>query len=250
MKGRNTMKDRTKSALRQSTLVAIASYLLVVIVAAGCASARVSNQKQVGLGGKLPRPARVWVHDFAATAADVPSDSPLAGKPTGNLTDKEIALGRELGTQIATELAAQISAMGLPAARPAAGTVPRINDLVIRGTLLSINPGSTLERVTIGCGLGASELRTAVETYQVTAEGPRMIESETIDAGGSKGPGAALGVVGLAATGNPAGLIVSTGLKLYGEESGRSRITGRAKSTAAEIAGLLQQRFQRQGWVQ
>ena len=245
------MKDRAgKTLVNQLRLMApIVPYLFTMVVAAGCAATRVSNQQEAALG-KLPRPARVWVHDFAATAADVPADSPLAGKPSGNLTDNEIALSRELGTQIATELAAQISAMGLPAARAAAGTVPRVHDLVIRGTLLSINPGSTLERVTIGCGLGASELRTAVETYQVTAEGPRMIESETIDAGGSKGPGAALGVVGLAATGNPAGLIVSTGLKLYGEESGRSKITGRAKSTASEIAGLLQQRFQRQGWVQ
>ena len=245
------MKDRTgKRSFNRLRLVApLVPYLFIMVFAVGCASTRVSNQKEVALG-KSTRPARVWVYDFAATTSDVPADSPLAAHPAGKLTDKETALGRDLGAQIASELATQISAMGLPAARAAAGTVPRVNDLVIRGTLLSINPGSTLERVTIGCGLGASELRTAVETYQVTAEGPRMIESETIDAGGSKTPGASLGVVGLAATGNPAGLIVSTGLKLYGEESGRSKITGRAKSTAAEIAGLLQQRFQRQGWVQ
>lgn len=245
------MKDRAGSGLfnQLRPVAPLISYLCTMVVAVGCASTQVSNQKEVALG-KLSRPAHVWVYDFAATASDVPADSPLAAHSSGKLTDKEVALGRVLGAQIASELATQISAMGLPAARAAGGTIPRVNDLVIRGTLLSINSGNALERVTIGCGLGASELRTAVETYQVTAHGPRMIESETIDAGGSNTPGASLGVVGLAATGNPAGLIVSTGLKLYGEESGESKITGRAKSTATEIAGLLQQRFQRQGWVQ
>jgi len=46
-----------------------------------------------------------------------------------------------------------------------------------------------------------------------------------------------LGVVGLVATGNPAGLIVSTGMK------------GRAKQTAKEIADVLKKRFEEQGWI-
>jgi hypothetical protein len=210
----------------------------------------VTNQQDVALG-KLPRPARVWVYDFAATADDVPDDSPLGAHSSAkSQTADDVALGRELGGQIASELVPQITAMGLPATRAAAGTVPRVNDLAIRGTLLSINPGNEAERVTIGCGAGASELKTAVETYQMTPKGLRMIESETVDAGGSKTPGAAAGVVGLVASGNPAGLIVSTGLKVYGEASGSSKVQGRAKATASEIAGVLQQRFQRQGWIQ
>ena len=59
-----------------------------------------------------------------------------------------------------------------------------------------------------------------------------------------------MGVAGLLATGNPAGLIIGTGMKVYGEESGSSRVEGRAEQTAKEIADVLQQRFQQQGWIQ
>jgi hypothetical protein len=58
-----------------------------------------------------------------------------------------------------------------------------------------------------------------------------------------------LGVAGLIATGNPAGLIVSSGMKIYGEESGSSKVEGRAKQTAQEIADQLKIRFQQQGWI-
>ena len=98
-------------------------------------------------------------------------------------------------------------------------------------------------------GAGASELKTAVEGYQMTAHGLRKLGSGTVDSGGSKGPGAAVGVAGLVASGNPAGLIISTGMKVYGEESGSAKIQGRAQATAQEIAGVLQQRFQQQGWI-
>jgi hypothetical protein len=224
--------------------------LLVGLLATGCASTRISNQQEVAFG-KLSRPDHLWVYDFAATAADVPTDSPLAGQASStSQTAAHIATGRQLGAQIASELAAQISGMGLPAVRAAAGTIPKVNDLVIRGSLLSVNAGNEAERLTIGMGAGASELKTAVEVYQMTPQGLRKLGSGTVDSGGSKGPGAAIGVAGLIASGNPAGLIVSTGMKVYGEESGSAKIQGRAKATATEIAGVLQKRFQEQGWVQ
>ena len=228
----------------------IVSCLFAMAVATGCASTKITNQQEVAIG-KLPRPNHIWVYDFAATAADVPADSPLAGQASAKSQSAEhIAMGRQLGAQIASELVAQISSMGLPAARAGAGTIPQISDLVIRGSLLSVNPGNEAERLTIGMGAGASELKTAVEGYQVTAHGLRKLGSGTVDSGGSKGPGAAVGLAGLVASGNPAGLIVSTGMKVYGEESGSAKIQGRAQATAEEIAGVLQQRFQQQGWIQ
>jgi hypothetical protein len=58
-----------------------------------------------------------------------------------------------------------------------------------------------------------------------------------------------LGVAGLIATGNPVGLIVGTGAKIYGEKSGKSTIEGRAEQTAKEIADQLRKRFEEQGWI-
>jgi hypothetical protein len=38
-------------------------------------------------------------------------------------------------------------------------------------------------------------------------------------------------------------------MKVYGEASGRNKIEGRAEATAREIAKVLKQRFQEQGWI-
>lgn len=58
-----------------------------------------------------------------------------------------------------------------------------------------------------------------------------------------------MGLAALVATGNPVGLIVSSGVKVYGEASGSAKIEGRAKQTANEIADQLKIRFQQQGWI-
>jgi hypothetical protein len=239
------------SALRRK-IATMVPCLFVMVVAAGCASTTVTD-RQPFVTGQLPRSNQIWVYDFAATAADVPADSSLAGQYSAGATPQtaqQIAAGRQLGATIATQLVAQSRGMGLPAAPAVAGTTPRINDMVIRGSLLSVKEGSAAERVAIGFGSGASELRTAVEGYQITAQGLRELGAGTVESGGSKAPGADLGFAGLIATGNPAGLIISTGMKAYGEESGSSTVEGRAKQTAKEIAEVLKKRFEQQGWIQ
>jgi hypothetical protein len=45
-----------------------------------------------------------------------------------------------------------------------------------------------------------------------------------------------MGAVVAVASGNPVGLMVSSGMKIYGEASGKSKLEGRAKATAGEIA--------------
>jgi len=120
---------------------------------------------------------------------------------------------------------------------------------VFRGYLLSVDEGSAAKRVGIGFGSGASELKVAVEGFQMTAQGLRKLGSGDTDAAGSKTPGGAVGLVTLLATHNPAGLIISGGMKVYGEASGKSKIEGRAEQTAKEIADILKKRFQEQGWV-
>ena len=51
------------------------------------------------------------------------------------------------------------------------------------------------------------------------------------------------------ATGNPIGLIVVGGMKIYREASGRNKLEGRAKATADAIAEQLRIRFQDRGWI-
>jgi hypothetical protein len=92
-------------------------------------------------------------------------------------------------------------------------------------------------------------LKVAVEGFQMTAQGLRKLGSGTTASGGGKGPGTAMGVATLIATNNPAGLIVSTGVKVYGEKSGSAKVEGRAKQTAKEIADVLKGRFEEEGWI-
>jgi len=222
--------------------------LLVLVAVAGCASTKVTERQQLETG-QIARPNNIWVYDFVATPADAPTDSNVAAVQGTPQTPEEIDIGRQLGAQIAKELVADIQGMGLPAQEAGAGTSPQVGDIVIRGYLLSIQQGSEAKRLAIGFGTGASELKTAVEGFQMTSQGLRKLGSGTVEAGGSKTPGAALGVVGLVASGNPAGLIVSSGMKIYGEESGSAKVEGRAKQTAQEIADQLKIRFQQQGWI-
>ena len=234
-----------KNSILKLVLIGCALSLLV-----GCASTKVSNQQSVATG--LPRPNRIWVYDFAATAAQVPPDSAMAtlqSAPATPQTSEDVAKGTALGEQIARGLVEQINAMGLPAGLGQPGSNPQLNDIVFRGYLVSVNEGDAAKRVAIGFGAGSSELTTAVEGFQMTPSGLRKIGSGTVDAGGSKSPGAAVGVATFAATANPAGLIVSSGMKVYGEASGSSKVEGRAKATSKEIADVLKKRFQREGWI-
>ncbi len=232
------------------SILRLALPLLALLLVAGCASSGVTSRRTF-VDEQLPRPGHIWVHDFAATADDVPGDSGLAVRAHHTAqTSEQIARGREAGAMIAGHLVERIRAVGLPAKRASARTTPRINDLVIRGYLVSMEEGSAAERVAIGMGSGTSELKAAVEGFQMTDRGLRRLGQGTVTSKGSESPGLVGSAAMAAATGNPAGLIVSSAMKVHDEESGSSTVEGRAKAVADEIADQLQPRFEAQGWIQ
>lgn len=242
-------KNTSLAGTQVSTIIA---GVIAIVMVVGCASTEITNREQF-VTGKLPKPAHIWVYDFSATPADVPANSAIASQVAENpspQTEQEIAAGRELGHQIAAQLVQEINTMGMPAMLAAADAAPQINDIILRGALISSDEGSAAKRVTIGLGAGTSQLSTAVEGFQMTPEGLRPLAKGTLVSGGGKAPGAALGAATLLATGNPAGLIISSAIKVYGEASGRSTVAGRAQQTAREIATELKTRFQAQGWIQ
>lgn len=241
------MKTMSKTQLLFKTCLALAAVALL----AGCASTKVSNQNRL-VYDKLPKPSHILIHDFSANPSDIPADSALAGQVSAPATapsDEQTVLARQLGVQIAAELVTAVREMGLPAVQVSGAATPQVNDIVLRGYLVSVDKGSAAKRMTIGFGSGGSELTTFVEGYQMTANGLRKLGSGTVDASGAKGPGAALGAVGWLATGNPIGLVVGGGMKIYGEASGKATVEGRAKQTAKEIADVLKARALEQGWI-
>jgi hypothetical protein len=112
-----------------------------------------------------------------------------------------------------------------------------------------VQTGNATERVTIGFAAGDTELKVAIEGFHMTPSGLRELGSEDLGAKGAETPGAAFGLATMLATHNPAGFIVSTGMKAYGEESGSDTIEGRAKQIAKQIGDQLRTRFQQQGWI-
>jgi hypothetical protein len=229
----------------------IAACLFALVVLAGCASTRVTA-RQPYEGDRIPRPDRIIVHDFAATPADVPAGSAVAGQyaqHSAPQSAEEINVGRQLGAQVAKELVAQIRGMGLPAVQAAGQPTPRIGDIVIMGYFESVDSGSAAKRIVLGFGSGAAHLNTAVEVYLMTDKGLRRLGSGDVESGGGKTPGVAVPLVVAAASGNPIGLIVGGAVKAGGEVTGRSTIEGAAKQTAKEIGDQLQVAFQKQGWI-
>ena len=83
----------------------------------------------------------------------------------------------------------------------------------------------------------------------MTDRGLREVGSGTVDTTANETPGAAVPLAVAIASGNPIGLIVSTGVKVYGEESGKTTIEGKVKDVAKTIAEQLRPRFVSAGWI-
>jgi hypothetical protein len=227
--------------------------LLLSAVIASCASTKVVEQTPMSQA-VIARPDRIWVYDFIASATDVPPDSSIGSALSLGASSpaEQTAMGRQLGALIAQKLVEDINAMGLSAVQAGPGSSPQVGDGVIRGYLVSVQgggSGNAVKRFVIGFGAGSSEMDTVVEGFVVTPQGLRKLGSGTLSSSGGKTPGAIVPAAVTIATGNPVGLIVVGGMKLYGEASGRSGLEGRAKATADLIAEQLKIRFQDRGWI-
>jgi len=234
------------------TFTRIALCLLALVMAAGCASTEVTQRDSKIGTKKIARPDRIYVYPFAATHVGIPTWATTAeryAQPIKPPTPEELEVGRKLGALVAKELVTEIEGIGLLALEGGHQSHPQPNDLMIIGYFGSIEKGSTVKRITLGFGSGATELVTTVEGYQMTSEGPRLLGSAKLDSAGGKTPGLFVPLAVLAATANPIGLIVMGGAKVGMELTGRSKIEGTAKRTAEAISEQLRVRFKEQGWV-
>ena len=224
---------------------------VALVAALGCASVDVSQTDRYR-GPKLSRPERIIVHDFAAIPGDLPSWSEARSQFSGTAvqqTTDELETGRKLGALVAAELVAKIKAMGLNAVMAAGQGEPREGEIVLVGYFTSLDEGSAAKRVMLGFGSGASELTTHVEGYRMTDRGLEKLGSGETSSSAGKTPGMFVPLLVTIATANPIGLLVGGAVKVVGERSGKSGIEGTAKRTAGEIAEVLEQRFQEQGWI-
>jgi hypothetical protein len=230
-----------------STLRAISFFSLVATVAA-CASTEVT-QRSPTVEETISRPKQIWVYDFDATLSAISSDSfgqNDLGGDTRLPTSDQVEASRQPGRLVAHYLVTNIQAMGLPVVLAGLGSSPQLGDGEIRGYIASADDGDLTRRFIIGFGEGRSEMDTLADYYVMTQHGLRKLGSWTLSSSGSKTPGIWVPVVTAIAFGNPLHLIFSTGM---GEESGRSKLKGRAKATASTLAGQLRIAFQDWGSI-
>ncbi len=220
---------------------------------AGCASSEITHRQSLAADEFIPRPGRIIVYSFKATASDVPPTAAITGSyelRQAQQTAEEIQIGRKLGALVAKELVRKILDMGLPAQGAGRGPAPQIGDILIGGQFITIDKGDRAGRVLIGFGKGAGELKTHVEGYLVTKSGKRLLGTRRIKAEGGKTPG--LGVPGIvaAAGATPIGLmVVGAGTILGEKKKGAETLKGAAKRTAETIAKELETIFRRRGWI-
>ena len=167
------------------------------------------------------------------------------------LAKHEKSTGSELDavTELSEKLVAEIEKMGLLAVEGSKQSRPQPNDLMLIGYFEAVEEGGTAKRLLVGFGAGAAEVKTAVEGYQMTNEGPRLLGSREIESKGGKTPGLIVPAALWAATSNPIGMIVMGSAKVAGEATGKSKVEGAAKRTAKEIGEQLEIKFKEQGWI-
>jgi hypothetical protein len=160
--------------------------------------------------------------------------------------DSDVLAEAVAGT-LASTVVDDIRSRGFTAERAAQVPPPQPNDLVIQGQFVQINEGSATRRFVIGLGAGATELRTQVQVFQVTADGWRPVKQFETVAAGSRFPGAAFFVAGGAAAGTVAtSAMITSGVGAVREI--RASIDADARRTSEQITAQLAELSAAQRW--
>lgn len=226
-----------------------AALSLVLVLGVGCAAARIENV-QATRTANLPRPARVLVFDFDTGAADVvvgTSPRRSARQAVGLYVTEADTLAQAVSDGLAQQLVDALKANGFAAARAAKAAPPQPGDLVIQGQFVQIDQGSATQRFVIGLGVGATELRTQVQVFQVGAAGWQSVKQFDTVAAGSRFPGAAFFVGAGAVAGTAAtSAMISSGVGTVREV--RASIEADARRTSEQIASKMSELSTAQGW--
>ncbi len=222
---------------------------LVLLVALGCAGAKVKPGQRYAEDEALPEPPVLIVYDFAVSPEEAVQDH-LGSEysPSPDPPSKELKHARQVAATLSDQLVKKLNKRGVHAERADDATPPPMNAMVLKGQFVSIDKGSRLARMVIGFGAGASKLRVNVQAYQATEYGLRRIAQVEGETKGSKMPGMAVPMAGGAAMGTLAtSAVISGGMNIAQEVQGR--MTADAGRLADAIAKRAAAFYKRQGWL-
>ncbi len=222
---------------------------LVLLTGLACATAGVDSVQRYGADRMLPRPPVLLVYDFATSPTDALVDvyGSRYGTSSG-ASNKDETKAKKLGASLSKQIVDRLNKKGVKARWAADTETPPLNAIVLRGHFLTMDEGSRVARMVIGFGVGATELRVAVQVYQADEWGLRRIVQAEASAKGNKMPGMAVPVGAGAAMGNVArSAAISGGMNVMQE------VTGGLESDAGRLAEEIAKRatafYTRQGWL-
>lgn len=239
-------EDRTNLARRNA-----ARALLLMIASLGmgaCGQPAVRPLIRTGENG-LPRPARIIIHDFAASEIEVVEYQGIfrqqPSKP--NPTERRRAIARNVSESLSLEFARALQELGFSVERGMRAVSDADNIVIIEGEFIRIDEGSPLRRFVVGFGSGAAKVQTRVRVYQ----GPRQnkLLEFTTDADSGKMPGAAVTVSAGAAVPTIVSAGLLTGNALATGFQNRADVNQLARSSADQAVRYLSEFFARQGWI-
>jgi hypothetical protein len=225
---------------------------LMAAFVVACAPTQIKTVSEYS--GKLSRPDRILVYDFATSPDDVDVTKGIIPELENLIkkeprTKEEKAVGRAVANALSKELVKEIQNLGLPAERAAGKPPVAGNILEIDGQFLSIDEGNRTERVIIGFGLGRTDVKTNVQVYDATATDRRIVEKFITTAKSGRKPGMAVFVGAGALAGHAAvSTLVSGGVSAASEKFS-ANVEADAKRTANDIAKKLGQFFVEQEWI-
>ena len=222
---------------------------IVVCFAVACGQTGIRNTT-VRAPTNVPRPERILVYDFAASAEDVKEyQGIMRQQPTiKDPAERERLLAKEVKDALADELVEGLRSLGFLVERVQRGTLATSNEMLIDGQFLTVDEGNPLHSLVIGFGSGASSVQTQVQVYQ--APNARKIMEFTTQSDSSKMPGAATTMAaGAAVAGGVTAGMVAANAAASGVKTYKSDVARMAADSGDQVARYLSEVFAKQGWI-
>jgi hypothetical protein len=191
----------------------------------------------------------VVVHDFAVTPGEVMLDSSvmhavLSDAGVKPQSAEETRVGEMVSDRLSQRIVEELQKQGIKAVRAGPAVVPSATTADLKGEFLRVDQGDQAQRVWIGFGLGASELRTRIQIFQ---DGKLQGQGNTSTVPSLK-PGMLPSIGASVATGGTVPLVIG-GVTNFYSEAFVAGVEADASRTAKEVVRVIREGYVKRGWL-